>query len=564
MRIVEDAGDLLHVDAPGNPHGPPDVTRRIRIQNRHLARHAAIARAEQLGHVQNVQLGILDSPDPFRARGPWVQHAVPEGLRAAPRLGHDVGVVQHADRISFRVQFDRAVRIPLVFPDDLPLGIALVLAVGILLGKIAVAPVEGSLAPLEDVRGVESPNELAHVGIAEPRARAARVHLAIHDRLAVGDRPQEMPLHQIAASCRRSDEVHPTARLVEVQSAIVHEQGLKREAGFRAWINGLDRRHAFRADTIEKILEKAHPFDVERGLLLRPLELADGIEVRIVRMPGRVQLRDIAVLLPHPDDEKRPRLGRVFQITRLVEQLVHHRLRPLILQEPHPACPHVQPELPALRHRQPEGEEAPPSEKRTRRRRKPFLDGEVPMAPGRRRVVHIERQTRVDPLPVIPHVRLKPGGVLRRFLGTVLVLPRQRHKRANRVEAQPLMPRVVGNVVVEPLDRIGVPLVRNADIVVVALVVERSHEVARLSADGERAVRRDAERTIGRHQRGCGNVVEAHDGIDVRHVSGIEIEDDGGSRSHTAHQHGGDPASIFRSFHISIFLSFISFRKHSH
>ena len=209
---------------------------RLREEDCHLARNAAVARSEKFVHVLYLALGEAYSNE----------------LVGADLVGAEEVVGAH-----FADFFQRLLG---PHPPELK---ALPLALG-LDYFVHHTPVARTARPLEHIGDVVPPLVLVKEALADRVRGRADVHLRVDDRLTVRERAEKMRLDRAAVSARRrADDFEVAVRLVEVDAARTH--GGRLEARERIWVDFAER--------LLTLLQK------RRELLLYELDAVGALEI---------------------------------------------------------------------------------------------------------------------------------------------------------------------------------------------------------------------------------------------------------------------------------------------
>ena len=377
---------------------------------------------------------------------------------------------------------------------------------------------------------------MAHELAAVAGARVAEVGLAVHERLAVGDREQAQVVPEVVAAGLRHHDLAVPLRAdhaVEVGGA-----GERLEAEARVRVERADRLDAELHAALEGRLAELEPLHAEPGVHAGLLERGGRLERAEGGSPRRVHRGGIAAeLLREERRERLARAGRAVVVARLVEELVGEGARAVRAELLRAGAPERAPDVAALVRDETVADEVAGAvrivHERARRGAAALVEGQAAVRPRGRGEVEDARQA------ALPEVRGEVPvdqavGALEAGLGAVLAHPRRGDLAAGGVEAEALQVVARGRRLVDPgeLGRVaGAGL--EPGLVGEREVVERAEQEARLAVHEEVAAFADLERrALGHLERG----LEVGDGREERLRRRGERNPGGGTEGGT----GGD------------------------
>ena len=254
--------------------------------------------------------------------------------------------------------------------------------------------------------------------------------------------------------------------ILRQRPVVVRAGGLNAEP--RLGINRTDDLHPLPAEVQEFPLHEFRPLDIEPRLVSAVPELPDLLQRRVAAAPAPVDRIDRLELLPEICDETAPVGGTRIMIGRFVEEFVHQGAAARRLQLLRSGTPHLAVELPSGRIGEAVGSPMIAVAHAAAR----IVGGErnlifvfllrcqeQAVRPGRAGEIDLKRQADFAAKPVQGIARLIVEEEA--FVTAVdLLHPLLRGKEAQRVETDPLRRFVVDHLLVEPFQRIGIPLCR--------------------------------------------------------------------------------------------------------
>ena len=347
---------------------------------------------------------------------------------------------------------------------------------------------------------------MAHELAAVARARIAEVGLAVHERLAVGDREQAQVLPEVVAAGLRHHDLAVFLRAEDAVEVGGAGERLEAEAGVR--VDFADRLDPELHAALERRLAELEPLDAEPDARAGPLERGGGLERAERRTPRRVHRGGVSAELLREERGKRlARAGRAVVVARLVEELVGEGARAVRPELLRARAPERAPDVAALVRDEAVADEVAGAvrivHERARRRAAALVEGQAAVRPRGRGEVEDARQA------ALPEVRGEvpvdqAAGALEAGFGAVFAHPRRGDLAAGGVEAEALQVVAGRRRLVDPgvLRRVaGAGL--EPGLVGEREVVERAEQKARFSVDEKVAVRTDFETgPLGHPERG--------------------------------------------------------------
>ncbi|OQA78777.1 MAG: hypothetical protein BWY31_04300 [Lentisphaerae bacterium ADurb.Bin242] len=453
--------------------GASQTVRRLGIEHGDLAFHAAIARGEKIRYRHNVFFRIHQSEQRFGRNSERVEH----------HIGKRFGELFPAFRLR---------RPPLW----------------------SVAPA----TPFENIRGVEPPGELKDDFIAETLPGFAHVSFAVGNRFPVGDGPEKMRLHKIAAAGRAAHHVHMAIHGVHVDVGVAPEKRLHAESGFGTEIDFPHFLNSGGTDVGKSVFHEFDPFDAERRVFGLPFEVADGGKVGIFGPPCPVERGEIVVvLLFHPFYEEFAVEIAPVVVIRLVEKFVDEGLDTEFLEVTDSIGPHFQPELSPFGScqavRDPVVVVGSGNRKRLFRREFSLLVFQRAVVPAGAGVIHVNRKPGLQKPPVHCVIVTKTDIVLFR---TVFVDPPVGCAGTDRIEADPLKVLIILRAFIKPFQFGGVAVGRNTHLLRDSLIIEDPFQITRFAVSQQMPIRRNGDFRVGFHQYRRGEFLEFREWIKRR------------------------------------------------